>query len=161
EAFAEAGQAYLRANRFGDAVRMSQQALAFESTSQKARFTLGTSLIRLGRVDEGQRELDRFQRDVDETAAARRRALEASTFERDAVRAEAAGDYQQAASLLQRALEARPGDAQLEFDLGRMLVKAGRPADALVHLANAGASEGRADVHQIAAEAYAALGQPD
>ena len=47
EAFAEAGQAYLRANRFADAVRMSQQALALDPMQQKARFTLGTALTAL------------------------------------------------------------------------------------------------------------------
>jgi tetratricopeptide (TPR) repeat protein len=161
EVLAEAGQTYLRLNRFADAVRLSRQALALDPTHQKARFTLGTSLVRLGRAAEGQRELDLFQRQIDETASTRRRALEAGTLERDAAQAERAGDYTQAASLLQRALEMTPGNAQLEFDLGRVLAKAGHPADALAHLAKAGESEDRAEAHQIAAEAYAALGQQD
>jgi tetratricopeptide (TPR) repeat protein len=161
EALAEAGQAYLRLNRFAEAVRLSREALALDPTHQKARFTLGTSLVRLRRAAEGQRELDLFQHELDETARTRRRAFEAGTLERDAAKAERVGDYTQAASLLQRALEMTPGDAQLEFDLGRMLVKAGHAADALAHLARAGESEDRAEVHQIAAEAYAALGQQD
>jgi tetratricopeptide (TPR) repeat protein len=159
EASAEASQVYLRANRFADAVRMSQRALVLDSTNQKARFTLGTSLVRLGRAAEGQRELDRFQRDVDETASARRRVLEASTLERDAARAEASRDYTGAASRLERALDATPGNARLELDLGRVLVKAGQPADALVHLAKAGQSGDRAELHQLSAEAYGALGE--
>jgi tetratricopeptide (TPR) repeat protein len=161
EALADAAQAYLRLNRFADAVRLSQQALALDPMHQKARFTLGTSLVRLGRAADGQRELDLVQHEIDDTASTRRRALEASTLERDAAQAERAGDYPQAASFLQRALDLTPGNAQVEFDLGRMLVKAGRAADALAHLAKAGESEDRAEVHQIAAEAYAALGQPD
>jgi tetratricopeptide (TPR) repeat protein len=161
EAFGEAGQAYLRASRFADAVRMSQQALALDSTQQKARFTLGTALLRLGRSTEGQRELELFQREVDDTANARRHALEASTLERDAARAEDAGDYMKAAGLLQGALELTPGDTGLELDIGRMLVKAGQPADALEHLANASRSDDRADIHQLRAEAYAALGETD
>jgi len=161
EAFGEASQAYLRANRFADAMRMSQQALALDSTQQKARFTLGTALMRLGRSTEGQRELELFQREVDATATARRHALEASTLERDAARAEDAGDYTKAAVLLQSALELTPGDARLEIDIGRMLVQAGQPADALAHLANASRSDDRADIHQLRAEAYAALGETD
>ena len=161
EAFGEAGQAYLRANRFADAVRMSQQALALDSTQQKARFTLGTALMRLGRSTEGQRELELFQREVDDTATARRHALEASTLERDAVRAEDAGDYSKAAVLLQGALELTPGNTRLELDIGRMLVRAGQPAEALAHLANASRSDDRAEIHQLRAEAYAALGETD
>jgi tetratricopeptide (TPR) repeat protein len=161
EAFGEASQAYLRANRFADAVRMSQQALALNSMEQKARFTLGTALMRLGRSTDGQRELELFQREVDAAANARRHALEASTIERDAARAEEAGDYMKAAVLLQGALERTPGDTRLEIDIGRMLVKAGQPADALSHLANASRSDDRADIHQLRAEAYAALGEMD
>jgi tetratricopeptide (TPR) repeat protein len=161
EAFAEAGQAYLRANRFADALRMAQQALALDPVNQKARFSLGTSLVRLGRTDEGQRELDRFQREIDDAANARRRVLEASTLERDAARAEGAGDFVKAASLLQRAVDVSPEPALLELDLGRMLVRAGRPGDALPHLAKASESNDRAEIHEIAAEAYKALGQGD
>jgi tetratricopeptide (TPR) repeat protein len=161
EALAEAGQAYLRLNRFADAVRLSRQALALDPTHQKARFTLGTSLARLGRAAEGQSELDLFQREIDETATTRRRALEAGTLERDARRAESADDYVHAASLLRQALEITPGNASLEFELGRMLVKAGQAAEALGHLAKAGESEDRAEIHELAAEAYAALGQQD
>jgi len=161
EAFAEAGQAYLRASRFVDAVSVSQRALALDAANQKARFSLGTSLIRLGRTDEGQRELDRLQRDIDDTANARRRLLASSTLERDAARAEIAGDYTKAASLFQRALDEMPGSPRLELDLGRMLVKAGQPADALPHLATATQSEDRAEIHEIAAEAYESLGQPE
>ena len=40
-------------------------------------------------------------------------------------------------------------------------MKAGQPADALAYLAKTRESEDRADVHQLAAEAYAALGQED
>jgi len=161
EAYEEAGQAYLRANRFADAVRMSQQALALDSMQQKARFTLGTALLRLGRSTEGQHELDLLQREVDDTATARRHALEASTLERDAARAEDAGDYMKAAMLLQRALDVTPGNARLELELGRTLVKAGNPADALAHLAKASQSEDQPEIHRIAGEAYAALGETD
>jgi tetratricopeptide (TPR) repeat protein len=161
ETFAEAAQAYLRANRFADAVRVAQRALALDPANQKARFSLGTSLVRLGRTDEGRRELDFFQREIDDAADARRRVLEANTLERDAARAEGAGDFATAVSLLQRAVDVSPEHARLELDLGRMLVKAGRPGDALPHLAKANESDDRAEIHEIAAEAYEALGQAD
>jgi tetratricopeptide (TPR) repeat protein len=157
DAFAEAAQVYLRLDRFADAIGVSRQALALNAREQKARFTLGTALVRLGNTAEGQRELDTFQREVDETAAERRRMFEINTLERDAARAEDAGDHAQAAALLQRALATRD-DAGLEVKLAAALVAAGQPADALRRLAKAAQSEDRAEIHQIAAQAYAALG---
>ena len=161
DAFTGAGQIDLRLGRFADAVRVSRQALALDARQQKARFTLGTALVRLGNSVEGQRELDAFQRDVDDTAAARRRVLEANTLERDAARAEEALDHTQAAALLQRALDLVPGDWRLEVKVAEVLVAAGQPADALRHLAKAAQSEDRAEIHAVAARAYAALGQAD
>jgi len=162
EAFAEAGQIYLRLNRFADAIRVSRQALALDATQQKARFTLGTALARLGERAEGQHELDAFQRDVDEAAAVRRRVLEANTLERDAARAEDAGDYARAAALLQRALGvSSPDNTRLEIKLAKLFVAAGQPSDALQQLAQAAQSDDRAEIHEIAAQAYTALGQTD
>jgi superkiller protein 3 len=161
DALAEAGRAYLRLSRMADAVRVSRQSLALDPANQHARFTLGTALVRLGSGAEGQRELDAFQRDVDNTAGLRRRALEARMLERDAARAEAAGDFTQAATLLQRALDMANDETRLELRLGRVLLSAGQPDEALRHLGRVGPSEDQAEVHKIAAQAYAALGQPD
>jgi tetratricopeptide (TPR) repeat protein len=161
DAFAEAGRAHLRLGRLSDAVRVSRQSLAIDPGNQHARFTLGTALVRLGNAADGQRELDAFQRDVDKTAALRRRILEASTLERDAAHAESAGDFAQAATLLLRALEIVNDDVRLELALGRVLLSAGQPDDALTHLAKVPRSDDQADVHKLAAQAYAALGQGD
>ena len=161
DAFAEAGRSYLRLGRLADAVRVSRQSLALDAANQHARFTLGTALVRLGNGAEGQRELDAFQRDVDQTAALRRRMLEARTLERDAARAETAGDFMQAATLLQRALDIANDETRLELRLGRVLLSAGQPDEALRHLARVAQSEDQAEVHTIAAQAYAALGQTD
>lgn len=160
EALAETAQTYLRAGRFEDAVRSARAALTRDPAQQKARFTLGTALVRLGNTVEGQRELEVFQKEVDDTAAARRHALEAKALERDARRAEAAGNYSEAVSALRRAWESAPADDQLEFELARMLVKAGQPAEALTHLTKAGQSNDP-DAHQALADAYGALGQQD
>jgi tetratricopeptide (TPR) repeat protein len=161
DAFAEAGRAYLRLGRMADAVRVSRLSLALDPGNQHARFTLGTALVRLGSSAEGQRELDVFQRDVDSTAGLRRRALEVRMLEHDATHAEAAGDFTQAATLLQRALDTTNGETRLELMLGRVLLSAGEPDEALRHLGRVGPSEDQAEVHKIAAQAYAALGQPD
>jgi tetratricopeptide (TPR) repeat protein len=161
EAFAAAGQSYLRMERFADAVRVSREALALDPAQQKARFTLGTALTRLGNLQEGERELDRFQRELDESAALRRHVAELNEMRRQAARFEAAGDYAQAVSALRNAAAAAPDEAQIELDLARLLVKTGQPQDALEHLAKAHPPDDNADVHRLAAEAYAALGRAD
>jgi tetratricopeptide (TPR) repeat protein len=160
DVLAASGQAYLRAGRFADAVRSSRAALSRDPTQQKARFTLGTALARLGNRAEGQRELDLFQRDIDSAATSRRRALEAKALQRDAARAEAAGNYAEAVSALRRALGDTSADVPLETELARMLVKAGQPDEALRYLMKASQLEDPA-VHQILADAYEALGQRD
>jgi lipopolysaccharide biosynthesis regulator YciM len=87
--------------------------------------------------------------------------LEINTLERDAARAEMAGEYGKAASLLSRAAEAAPEDARLQLELARVLVKAGRAEEALAHLARASQAGDDVASHRIAADAYAALGQQD
>jgi tetratricopeptide (TPR) repeat protein len=162
DAYAGSGQIYLRLGRFADAARASRGALALDPTHQRARFALGTALARLGDAGGGQGELAVFQQQVDETAARRRRALEAETLASEAARFQTGGDYAQAAVFLQRALDAAPGDARLEFRLSGALSKAGKLEDALAHLTKAQAGEpDNPDVHRLAADIYAGLGRQD
>ncbi len=160
DAFAEAGQTYVRVARFGDAITASRRALALDPTNQKARFTLGTALVRQGDAPAGQRELETFQRETDKAAAARRQIAEVAVLRRDAARAAADGDYAGSASLLQRAAELAPQDRALQIDRAEVLLKAGRPQDALAVLAPPLAGDD-ADAHRLAAEANTALGRAD
>ena len=160
EAYAGSSQVYLRLGRFADAANAAKEALALEPAHQKARFALGTALARLGDADGGQRELAAFQQQVDGTAARRRRGLEAEALASQAAGRQAAGDHQGTVQLLQRALDAAPGDSRLGFQLATALSKAGRFEDALVQLAELQLSDDP-DVHRLAAEAYAGLGQVD
>jgi tetratricopeptide (TPR) repeat protein len=161
EAFAEAAQAYLRTERLLDAERAARKALALDPLDLKARFALGTALVRQGSTASGQRELESFRIQTDATAAAQRRVLEANTLERDAARAEAYGDYDTAASLLARAADIRPADPRRQLELARVLIQAGKPQEALARLAKMSESGDAAEIHRVAVDAYLALGQQD
>jgi uncharacterized protein HemY len=63
--------------------------------------------------------------------------------------------------LLKQALERDRDAAQSHLDLGRVLVKAGQPADAIEHLTAAAAKENSEEAHLYLSEAYAALGRQD
>jgi tetratricopeptide (TPR) repeat protein len=157
-AFTGAAQVALRLGRFAEAANAARQALALDAAQQKARFALGTALMRLGNTQAGQRELSTFQQQLDESAAQRRQAFEVATLVSDGARAQAAGSYEDAARLFERALESG-ADAAVEGQVAAALWKAGRPADALAHLMKAlDVSPGDAELHKLTAEVYAALG---
>jgi tetratricopeptide (TPR) repeat protein len=157
-AFTGAAQIALRLGRFAEAANAARQALALDASQQKARFALGTALTRLGNTQAGQRELSTFQQQVDETAARRRHALEVATLVSDGARAQAAGAYEEAARLFERALQTG-ADADVEGQLASALWKTGRPAEALAHLMKAlDVSPSDAELHKLTAEVYAALG---
>jgi tetratricopeptide (TPR) repeat protein len=157
-AFTGAAQVALRLGRFAEAANAARQALALDATQQKARFALGTALTRLGNTQAGQRELSTLQQQLEETAAQRRQAFEVATLVSDGARAQAAGSYEDAARLFERALDSG-ADAGVEGQVAAALWKAGRPADALAHLMKAlDVSPGDAELHKLTAEVYAALG---
>src|SRR6185312_14730452 len=56
------GQVYLRTGAYADAVAAARRAVALDASHKEARYVLATSLIRLGDVDEGKRELEVYQR---------------------------------------------------------------------------------------------------
>ena len=156
----------LRLGRFSDAARAAGDAIAIDPGQQKARFALGTALTRLGDAPGGQRELALFQQQVDDTAARRRRALDIDALAAEGARALAAGDYAKAAQTFQRALDAAPAaavdDVGIQIQLATALIKAGQPRDAIAHLTHAiSVRNDDAEAHRLAADAYAATGQPE
>jgi tetratricopeptide (TPR) repeat protein len=162
DASAECAQICLRLDRFAEAARLSREALSLDQSQQKARFVLGTALTRLGDAEGGHRELETFQRQFDDAAARRRRALDVDARVAEATRMSTAGNYSQAAESFQRALDGAPDNLDVEIQLATALEKAGKPGDALAHLTRARTLRPNdAEIHKLAADAYAALGQPD
>lgn len=159
DSHAAMGQVHLRAGSYAEAVAAARRAVALDSSHKEARYVLATSLVRMGNVDEGKRELEVYQGLQTEETAARSRQLEIEGLRRDASVSILKGESAKAVALLRQALERDPQSAQLRLDLGLALLKAGQPADAIEPLTGAAAKENSEDAHAYLAEAYAALGR--
>jgi tetratricopeptide (TPR) repeat protein len=153
------GQVHLRAGNYAEAVAAARRAVALDNAHKEARYVLATSLVRMGNVDEGKRELEVYQRLQTEETAARSRQLEIDGLRRDASLSIINGEFAKAVGLLRQALERDVESAQSHLDLGLALLKAGQPAEAVEHLKTAAARDSTEDAHAYLSEAYAALGQ--
>jgi tetratricopeptide (TPR) repeat protein len=159
DAYVSIGQLHLRNANYADAVAAARRALTLDDSHREARYVLATSLVRLGNVDEGKRELDVYQRLQTEATAARSRQLEIDGLRRDASVSIVNGEFAKAVALLRQALERDPNQAQSHLDLGIALLKAGQAAQAVEHLTVAASTEDSEDAHAYLADAYVALGR--
>ena len=118
---------------------------------------LAPSLVRLGRVEEGKRELEVYQR----LQTGRPLHNPGGWVEgaRDASLAIVNGEYDKAIGLLRQALEREPESAASHLDLGIALLKGGHAAEAVERLTAAAATDNSEDAHIYLAEAYVALGR--
>jgi tetratricopeptide (TPR) repeat protein len=159
DAHAALAQVHLRDQQYAEAVEMARGALALDPAHQQARYALATSLMRLGKTDEGKQELEVFQRLQTEAAAARSRQTELDGIRGDAVVSFANRDYEKAIALLRKALQLEPESAASHLDLGSALAKAGQHPEAIERFKSAVILNGDVVVHRKLAESYAALGQ--
>jgi predicted Zn-dependent protease len=159
DSYVGVAQVRLREGRVEDAAAAAPQAASLDAAHKEARYVLGTALVRLGKTDDGNRELQQYQRLQAEATALQSKRLELGAFRRDAAVSTANGNYDRAVELLRQALDAEPGDPSSELDLGLALLRAGRAAEALAHLKAGAAPGGNPDVHRYLADAYAATGQ--
>jgi tetratricopeptide (TPR) repeat protein len=158
-ALAGAGQVYLRLGRFAEALDASKQALALDARLKDARYALAMSLLRLGKTDDGQRELDVFQRMQAEVMANAQRQSELNATLRDAARSLESGEFAAAATQLRKALTYDANSAGVNRDLGLALIKAGQFEPAIQALDRAAQLSDSAGVHELLASAYNALGR--
>jgi predicted Zn-dependent protease len=154
-------QVHLQEGRYADAVESSRRALDLDADHRQARYALATSLLRLGRTEEGQKELETFQHLQAEDAAAHARELELGGLKREASESSAGGDHEKAVALLRKALLLEPNLAVSHLNLGLALLYAGHPAEAIERFKSAAVLNAPPDVHQHLAQAYAALGQDE
>jgi tetratricopeptide (TPR) repeat protein len=156
-----ASQVFLRQGRFDESRDFAAQALALDSRLKDARYAHAMSLVRLGRTDEGRRELEVFERMQTEVMAGTQRQSELNTIRRDAAARLKDGDFAAAAPLLRRGLTLDPKAADIHRDLGIALSGVRQFKEAAAVLEGAVQLEDSAQVHQLLAEAYKALGRTD
>jgi tetratricopeptide (TPR) repeat protein len=158
DAAASLAQTHLRRQDYAAAADAARRALELDPEDSEARYVLGTSLIRLGRVEDGQRELETLRRQQAEVAAARAHILEVEGLRRDAAVAIADGTFVEAVALRRKVLALDPS-AFSHLELGLALLDAGQPEEAIERLHTAARMDGPFEVHRYLAEAYAAAGR--
>jgi tetratricopeptide (TPR) repeat protein len=159
EAHAGRAQAFLRMGEFADAEMASRRALALNQAHVAARYALGTSLVRLGRIDEGSRELDEFQRLQTAAQAKASQDWELKLIRQSAQAAMNEGDLNRAAALLNRAASIESDVPSNYTSLGLVLERAGRHAEAIDAFRKALEKRAGPEVHRYLARAYAAAGR--
>ena len=152
------GRAYRQAGDLQSAMTILKKALDANPADQESRYTLGQVLQAMGRVDEGQLELDKYERirqqidtanDKYKTALSHLAAREFSAAEKslqEALRLAPMygpalhslgtllldrGSAKQAADTLNRAVEANPLNAASWFSLGAAYFRIGKLPEAL------------------------------
>jgi tetratricopeptide (TPR) repeat protein len=158
-AFAAAAQVYVRMGRYAEALDTSRQALTLDAGHNEARYALATSLMRLGQADEGKKQLEIFQRTQAAAMANTQRQSAVKAALREATLRLGNGEYPAAAALLRKALADDPSAAGAQRDLGIALMKSAQYAEAIQALDKALLLDDSAEVHQLIADAYRALGR--
>ena len=140
DSHAAIGQVHLRSGNYAEAVAAARRAVALDDSHKEARYVLATSLVRMGSVDEGKRELEGINACKPKPPLHRSRQLEIEGLRRDASVSIVNGEFAKAVALLRQALERDAESAQSHLDLGLALLKAGQPAEAVGHLTAAAAA---------------------
>jgi tetratricopeptide (TPR) repeat protein len=155
-------QLHFREGRHQAAVHAAESALQLQPSHAEARYVRAMSLMRLGQMGEGQRELQEFQRLQAEAAAITQRKYETDGLRRQIDLATAAGDYQTAIPLMRRIIELEPTVASHYADLGVTLAKINQALDAIRAFETALERQSSdINVHRQLAEAYLAAGRVD
>ena len=159
EALTAIGQIHFDAANYAAAEPVLRRAIALAPTFVQARYLLGHTLLRLGRVDEGKVQLAEFDRLRAEANAEARRTFEIAQLHRQAERAANAGRFEDASAAWQEIVTHEPKRADNHVELARALLRAGHESAAVEHLQAAAALDPDADVYRQLAEIYATLGR--
>ena len=160
KALAASGQVQVRMLKYGDARVTLERALAIDPSLKEARYALGTSLMRLGRIEDAKRELEIFQRQQGEFEAAGQQAFRLDALRREASRDLIAGSFDQAIASYEEALRL-DGSARSQRDLGLALLRAKRPQEARERLEAAQRLDQTVEGFAYLAAAYLAAGNRD
>ncbi len=156
------GRQHLAAGRYPAAIETLTRAVALQPENTSAVHALADSLLRAGRIDEGQKRRKESER-LQERAVARERLRRTAGML--AVQAElhmGERQYGSAIAIWQTVIELEGGSASTYLQLAEALAGAGRLAEAAsqIQLAIASRNAGP-EAHRRLADVYASLGRND
>jgi tetratricopeptide (TPR) repeat protein len=161
EAHASRAQLYLRLGEYAAAEMSARRALERNRAHRAAQYALGTSLMRLGRREEGTAALEEYRRLQASAQAAADQAWQLKLMKQAAQSRVDEGDFDGAAGLLNQVILREPGSAENYVTVGLVLERSGKHQAAIDAFRNALALKPDADVHGYLAAAYAALGRTE
>jgi tetratricopeptide (TPR) repeat protein len=161
DTLATVGQIHLEFEQYDKAEAVLRRAVTLAPGLAQARFALGTTLVRLGRAEEGREQLAEFQRLRAAALEEQRRTFEVENLRRDADLHMGEGRFDRAADAWQEIVALQPQEPAHRIALAGALTRAGRLEDAAGHLEQAAAMDGGASVYRQLASLYEKLGRAD
>jgi tetratricopeptide (TPR) repeat protein len=151
-------QLHLRSGRYQEAAGAARAALARDANSSPALYSLGTALLQLGLVADGEDALTRYRVGLGVARARDERDSDLRVLRQSAAAHLERGEVADAVERLQAAVALQP-DADTYSLLAAVLKRAGRTQDALDALEQAVARGGGPAAHVLMADLLAALGR--
>jgi Flp pilus assembly protein TadD len=159
DALTAIGQIQFDSANYAAAELVLRRAVAIKPTLAQAHYLLGHSLARLSRANEGQEQLEEFERLRTAANEEQRRTFEIDLLREGAAKATDAGRHDEAADVWRQVVEREPQRPEHRTALAAALIRAGRAAEAVQHLEAATRLDGDIDVYRQLAELYATLGR--
>jgi Flp pilus assembly protein TadD len=153
------GRLRVDAGRYADALPVLQRLVALQPAFNEAHYALGTALTRVGRTDEGTRELAEFTRAQAQATERRRRTLAVDVLKQEALVRTSEGDFDRAEAVWKEILALEPNVAADHAELAAVLLRANRLDGAAAAYEKAAALGAGPDVYRQLAAVYARLGR--
>jgi len=119
---------------FPEAAASAARALKIDPQQRKARYVSGMALVRMGRTEEGQKELQEYRKQESGAQAEINDQRDVLVSNRGASALVLNGQAEEALALFRKSIEAHPGAAALRLNLGLALGMLGRHREAAATL---------------------------
>jgi tetratricopeptide (TPR) repeat protein len=129
-----AADAYLQMGNFAEAVAAASRAVKIDPRLRKAHYVYGMALVRMGRNDEGQKELEEYGKQEADAQKEINEHRDIVVSNRGASALVVSGKGEEGIAMFRKSIEAHPGDVSLRFNLGVALDLLGRPREAAATL---------------------------
>jgi tetratricopeptide (TPR) repeat protein len=126
--------AYLQMGRFSESATAASRALQIDPQLRKARFVRGTALVRSGRIEEGQMELEHYRKQEAQVQADINNQRDILVLNRGAAAQVLQGQAEEGIASFRKGIQAHPGAASLRLNLGVALETLGRFREAAATL---------------------------
>jgi tetratricopeptide (TPR) repeat protein len=151
--------AYLQSGKFPQAAAEASQALKIDPQLRKARYVNGMALVRMGRTEEGEKELQEYRKQESDAQAELNNTRDILVANRGAAALVLNGQPENAIASFRKSIDAHPGASSLRLNMGVSLQLLGRSREAaqtLQDLLDKGISD-HFLVYKSLARAYEAL----